>query len=105
MDGGRTFKISLKQTMPRPQDLSDEEKQFLLPKLQGQNSKLREQVTGLLDMLEDYSITFYSKKNDKYKPQKYQPDEQLKAKDKVLSEKLTQIRHYQREIKDLRKQL
>jgi len=39
-----------------------------MPKLEGQNAKLREQVTSLLEMLETYSITFFSKKNDKYQP-------------------------------------
>ncbi|CDW80803.1 UNKNOWN [Stylonychia lemnae] len=101
----RTFKLTLKQTLPRPQDISDDDKQFLLPKLGKQNEKLRDQVNGLLDLLENYAISFYSKKNDKYKPQKYQPDDSLKSKDKVLLEKLNKIHHYQKEIKDLRKQL
>ena len=38
-------------------------------------------------------------------PQKYQPSEPLKLKDKDLYGKLSQIRYYQREIKELRKQL
>jgi hypothetical protein len=41
----------------------------------------------LLSLLENYAISFFSKKNDKYKPQKYQPDETLKQKDKQLWEK------------------
>eukprot|EP00347_Sterkiella_histriomuscorum_P021818 403332657 len=101
----RTFKLTLKQTLPRPQDISEEDKVFLLPKLSTQNHKLRDQVNGLLDLLENYAISFYSKKQEKYKPERYQPDEQLKIKDKELLDRLNKIRHYQKEIKDLRKQL
>ena len=95
----------MKQTLPRPQDLTEADKRFLLPKMAEQNAKLRAQVTDLLGMLEDYSIAFFSRKNDKHQAQRYQPDETLRERDRTLAEKAAQIRHYQREIKDLRKQL
>ena len=40
-------------------------------------------------MLEDYALKLYTKKSEKYKAVKYQPDEQLKQKDKILFDKLT----------------
>lgn len=39
-DNNKIFNVSLKQTIPRPQDISDADKVYLLPKLEGQNAKL-----------------------------------------------------------------
>lgn len=77
----------------------------MLPQLSKQNERLRTQVLELLDLLENHSIGFYSKKSDRHKPQRYEPDDALREKDRALREKLNQIRHYQREITALRKQL
>ncbi len=101
----KTFKLTLNQTLPKPTDITDEDKHYLLPKIKNQNQKLKSQVQGLLDLLEQNSLNFYTKKNEKYRPEKYQPDDSLKQRDKLLYDKLSQIRYYQREIKTLRKQL
>lgn len=42
--------------------MTDDDKLFILPKLSSQNQKLRDQVTSLLELLESYAISFYSKK-------------------------------------------
>jgi len=52
-----------------------------------------------------YAFKMHVKKTDKFKAQKYEPDENLKEKDKDLFQKLSKIRHYQREIKELRNHL
>lgn len=41
-----------------------------------------------MEMLEGYAIRLFSKKQEKFKAQKYQPDENLKQKDKILYDKL-----------------
>ncbi len=50
-----------------------------------------------------YAFKMHIKKTEKFKAQKYEPDEALKQKDKELFEILGKIKHYQREIKELRK--
>lgn len=58
-----------------------------------------------MEMLESYALKLHFKKMEKYKAQKYEPDDKLKQKDKTLLEKMNQMKHYQKEIKLLRKQL
>ena len=48
-------------------------------------------MNSLLEMLEMYSLRFYSKKNEKFSAPKYEPDEELKQKDKILEDKYRQI--------------
>lgn len=41
-------------------------------------------MSSLMDMLETYALKLYYKKSEKYKPNKYEPDENLKDKDNIL---------------------
>ena len=54
-------------------------------------------------MLEVYALKLHFKKSEKFKLPKYEPDDLLKNKDKILLEKLKQMKHYQKETKHLRK--
>lgn len=47
-----------------------------------------------MDMLEEYAFKLHIKKSEKFKAQKYEPDEQLKQKDRELYDKLNQLKHY-----------
>ena len=41
-----------------------------------------------MEMLETYALKLYYKKSEKYKSKKYEPDDNLKHKDKILLEKV-----------------
>jgi hypothetical protein len=41
-----------------------------------------------MEMLESYALKLHFKKIEKYKVAKYEPDEKLKQKDKILLEKM-----------------
>jgi hypothetical protein len=47
-----------------------------------------------MEMLETYAMKLYYKKSEKFKANKYEPDDNLKDKDKILLEKVTQIKHF-----------
>ena len=45
-------------------------------------------------MLENYAMKIHQKKNEKFQVEKYNPDQELKSKDKQLLDKLNQIKYY-----------
>ena len=98
-------KQGLKRTLPRPQELATGEHAGMIPQVQGVNGNLRTQVESLLDMLEQYTFKIYLKKSEKYKVAKYEPDENLKDKDKTLFQLGKQNKTLKRDIGDLRRQL
>lgn len=91
--------------MPRPQDIADEMKKELLPKIEKQNAHLTQQVNELNEMLEMYAFKMHVRKNEKFSAAKYAPDDELKEKDKELFGIMKKMRHYQKEIKVLREAL
>jgi hypothetical protein len=78
---------------------------FFSDKLVIQNAKLRDQVTRLLEQLENYSLKFVSKKSDRYSQPHYEPDDELTKRDKLLKQKQFEIHTYTKELQKRRKQL